>query len=277
MTYLAALFALFALLLGDAHAQEEPCADGPTQGATELTEDLSATLDAVSEAAQGVSDAVRAITPQTLQDALRAALKHDKPDLSALTDLIHKATTAQRQTALKDSALLKEVNKHFTKPETITVSASLMEGSYNWVNPPKSDFYQFYYEEKGDEPCTESSMNCWEFVMQAAMATEQIDDGWVQDFYRNALKTQNRTAMVWYQLGYLNGANRNPMSKDNLPKPGQLIFWTTKGAPYPDHVGLAVSDTEAMSLWNQPNDTTSVQRVTISDIKGTVYIGDAPW
>jgi hypothetical protein len=34
---------------------------------------------------------------------------------------------------------------------------------------------------------------------------------------------------------------------------------------------------QAISLWNQPNNDMAVQRIRVTDLSGTVYVGDAPW
>jgi len=245
---------------------EGDCDPGPSTSVWSVFQDIqAAVLHAFEQAAR------------PLGEKLDEALKVDKPDANYIVDLIHFSPLDQRRAILGDAGRLKAIQDTLSKPDELVVTAALMEGSQDWVNPPRSDFYQHYYDGKGTAPTPTSSMNCWEYTMFSALLAGQVDGPWVKKFYDRVWAAGDANWMVWNLLGYQGKAEHNDLSATNRPKPGQLVFWTTPGRPYPDHVALAISDTEALSLWSEPNNTDTVQRIKFEDLKGDVTFGDPPW
>jgi Domain of unknown function (DUF4157) len=60
------------------------------------------------------------------------------------------------------------------------------------------------------------------------------------------------------------------------PHAGQLLFYHSGGS-IPAHVAVSLGGDQAISLWNQPNNIASVQRIQVTAISGTIYVGDPPW
>jgi hypothetical protein len=60
------------------------------------------------------------------------------------------------------------------------------------------------------------------------------------------------------------------------PTVGQLLFYQTAG-PVPGHVALSLGGDEAISLWNQPHNDHHAQRIHVTDLAGTVHVGNPPW
>lgn len=162
-----------------------------------------------------------------------------------------------------------------------TVSAmSGMVGNQEWKNPTASDFYQYFVVGGGTGTLPNTaSMNCWESIMYAAYVTNQIDTAWIQAFYGAAMPTPNPTASIWAALGWHAGLPMLTSSGGAAPTPnvGDLIFYTPSGGSMPSHVALYVGNGEVVSLWNQPNNDKSVQRISITALSGDIQFNAPPW
>ncbi len=155
-----------------------------------------------------------------------------------------------------------------------------MVGDQEWRNPPGSDFYHYFVTGGGTGTLPDTaSMNCWESIMYAAYMTDQIDTVWIQRFYGAAMPAPNPTAEVWTLLGWHAGLPTFTSSGSGalVPNVGDLIFYTPSGGTYPGHVALYVGNNEVVSLWNQPNNDKSVQRISIGALSGDIQFNTPPW
>ena len=96
--------------------------------------------------------------------------------------------------------------------------------------------------------------------------------------------------MIWQQLGFstslptyaapstsgTGGGVGAGSGTTRTPSVGQLLFYHTGGA-VPGHVAVSLGGDQAISLWNQPNNVDAVQRIRVTDLAGTVYVGNPPW
>jgi hypothetical protein len=197
-------------------------------------------------------------------------------DLGALLAAIQAAPLADRQDAVNDTALRAQLSPpRLTPSQALSVMSALFEGSNVWKNPSANDFFRYFVVNKGTGTLPNSAtMNCWESILYAAYLIKQINQSWIETFYMNAYSTGgDGNVLIWSQLGWSATLPRYPAQQ---PRAGQLLFYQT-GGTYPGHVALAVGGGEAMSLWSQPNNTNFVQRIPITSLAGTVFIGDPPW
>lgn len=157
--------------------------------------------------------------------------------------------------------------------------SSLLEGSQQWVNPPANNFFDYFFDYfvnkrgKGTLP-NAATMNCWESILYAAYLAKKIDADWIKQFYQNAISSRDPNQAVWNTLGWSKSLPKYPKTKSSN---GQLLFYYTEGEPYPGHVAISLGGEQAMSLWNQPNKVNVVQRIKVTDLSGTVYIGNPQW
>ncbi|NEQ97270.1 MAG: DUF4157 domain-containing protein [Cyanothece sp. SIO2G6] len=210
----------------------------------------------------------------SLTDTLRSMLEVYGPvHLNGLIEAIHSATVPERQAALQDTSF-RSLAVSRLGDQAVTVMSSLLEGAQNWVNPPNNDFFSYFVLGEGSPPTDSSSMNCWESILYAAYLSNQINAAWIRSFYLNALATSDPNALIWSQLGWSGSLPQYPQT---TPTNGQFLFYYSGGDPYPGHVAISLGGDQAMSLWNQPNNVSSVQRIRVTDLPGTIYIGAPPW
>ena len=229
----------------------------------------------------------------TLSTDLRASLEiYGPPNYNAIIDTIHRAPAAERQAAMNDSSLRDLINTRLGPTSAQTVFSSLMEGSQKWQNPPTNDFFDFFVTRNGNGPVPNTStMNCWESIMYAAFLARQVSAAWIRTFYQTAMAASDPNAMVWQQLRFstalptyaapsssgTNGGNGAAgTGNTRTPSAGQLIFYLSSGT-IPGHVAVSLGGDQAISLWNQPNNVDAVQRIKVTDLSGTIYVGDPPW
>lgn len=195
-------------------------------------------------------------------------------DHDALLNDINAAPVAERRAALGNAALRTKIRSRFSGVWATTIMSALLEGSHSWKNPPSNDFFDYFVVNngKGTVPNT-STMNCWESILYAAYMAGEIGAGWIVKFYKDALSAADPNVMIWSLLGWSAALPKYPATKPDM---GQLVFYFT-GGTFPGHVALSMGGDDVMSLWNQPNNEYAVQRIKITDLSGTVYIGDAPW
>jgi hypothetical protein len=212
----------------------------------------------------------------TLADFMRTTLNTIGPiDYDAVIRAIHAAPVAERQAVLNDSSLRTLINSRFTGAYATTIMSSLLEGSQQWVNPPGNDFYAYFVTNGGTGTLPNSAtMNCWESIMYAAYLTGHVTAAWIASFYNTATGTANPNAAVWNQLHFSTALPQYPAT---TPRVGQLVFYKSAGDSVPGHVLISLGGDQGISLWNQPNNTRFMQRVRITDLPGTIYIGDPPW
>ena len=255
-----------------------------------LAEDLRGALAGPAPGA-----AAAAPVQMTLSTTLRASLEIYGPvDYNGLVAMIHAAPTAERQAVLNDAALRDLINSRLNKEWASTVFSSLMEGSQSWKNPPQNDFYAFFITSNGNGPMPNTAtMNCWESILYAAFLARQVTAAWIRTFYTTATSAPpaDITATFWQLLHFSTALPRYaaPASSGTgggvgapgpgatvTPRAGQLLFYHSGGA-IPDHVAVSLGGDQAMSLWNQPNSIASVQRIQVTAISGTIFVGDPPW
>ncbi|HEX7839552.1 MAG TPA: DUF4157 domain-containing protein [Kofleriaceae bacterium] len=234
-----------------------------------------------------------AAVQMTLSTTLRSSLEVYGPvDYNGIVATIHAAPAAERQAAMNDSSLRDLINTRLSAQWAQTVFSSLMEGSQKWQNPPANDFFAFFVTNNGNGPLPNTAtMNCWESIMYAAFLARQVSAAWIKTFYTTAIAAPDPNAMVWTQLrfstalptyaapgtsGTQGGVGASGTGNTRTPSAGQLLFYHSGGA-VPGHVAVSLGGDQAISLWNQPNNVDAVQRIRVTDLAGTVYVGDPPW
>lgn len=232
---------------------------------------------------------------RTLSTTLRASLDIDGPvNYDRIVEMIHAAPTAERQAVLADQPLRALINSRLTAEWASTVFSSLMEGSQTWRNPPQNDFYTFFVTNNGNGPMpATATMNCWESILYACFLAGQVSASWIRTFYNTATSSPDPNQMIWQQLGFstalptyaapttsgTGGGTSVPLTSTTAtvtPRAGQLLFYHNGGA-VPGHVAVSLGGDQAISLWNQPNNIDTVQRIVVTALTGTVYVGDPPW
>lgn len=196
----------------------------------------------------------------------------------AFMDTIHNATKAERQAILNDKKYIAAINDSIGGDSATMVISALMEGSQEWKNPTGNDFYEFFVTNGGNGPLPNAAtMNCWESIMYAAFLAGQLNAAYIKDFYGKALAAPDANAEIWKLLGFNTGLPEYPAT---TPSAGQLIFYYPAGATVPSHVALSQGGDLATSLWSQPNNVDSVQRISVNDLAtpgGKIYIGNPAW
>lgn len=197
---------------------------------------------------------------------------------AAFMDTIHNATVAERQAILNDKKYIDAINNSIGGTTATVVISALMEGSQEWRNPTGNDFYAFFVTNNGNGPLPNTAtMNCWESILYAAFLAGQLNAAWIKSFYGKALAAPDANAEIWKLLGFHTGLPEFPAT---TPTAGQLIFYYPKGATVPSHVALSQGGDLATSLWSQPNNVDSVQRISVNDLAtagGKIYIGNPSW
>jgi hypothetical protein len=204
--------------------------------------------------------------------------------------MIHAAPVAERQAVLNDTALRDLVNRRLSDEWASTVFSALMEGSQTWKNPTENDFFTYFVTNRGSGTLPNAAtMNCWESILYAAYLARLIDAAWIATFYRTAIASPDPNRAIWTTLGFSTSlptyappgpggasAGGGGGVRTVVPRTGQLLFYHTGGA-IPGHVAVSMGGDQAMSLWNQPNNVSTVQRIRVTDLAGTVYVGNPPW
>ncbi|HVV88049.1 MAG TPA: hypothetical protein VHE35_33645, partial [Kofleriaceae bacterium] len=262
-------------------------ASAPTQRRS-LADGLRAALGVAAD-----DDAARAPVQCALIDDLRSSLQIYGPvDYNALVAMVHAAPTAERQAVVSDSGMRDLINARLTAQWAQTVFSSLLEGSQTWRNPTNNDFFAYFVTSSGTGTLPNTAtMNCWESIMYAAYLGHQVSATWIKNFYTTALAAPDANAAVWSGLGFSTSlpqyaapatsgtAGGTPAGTGGAtvtPRAGQLLFYHTGGA-IPGHVAVSLGGDQAISLWSQPNHVNSVQRINVTDLAGTVYVGNPPW
>jgi len=254
-----------------------------------LTSRLLSVFAAPSRSAATTGAAVQ----MTLSTTLRSSLEIYGPvDYNGIVAMVHAAPAAERQAAMNDSSLRDLINSRLGAQWAQTVFSSLLEGSQKWKNPPANDFFTFFVTNSGNGPLPNTAtMNCWESIMYAAFLARQVTAAWIKTFYDTAVAAPDPNAMIWTQLrfstalptyaapataGTQGGVGATGTGSTRTPSAGQLLFYHSGGA-VPGHVAVSLGGDQAISLWNQPNNVDAVQRIRVTDLAGTVYVGDPPW
>jgi hypothetical protein len=258
-----------------------------------LAEGLRAALAApAAEAAAAHAAPVQ----RALIDRLRGIVQTSGTtvDYNAIIAMIHAASTAERQAVLADTQLRSDITARLGGERAATVFSSLMEGSHTWENPPHNDFYNYFVARNGSGTLPNTAtMNCWESILYACYLAGQVSASWIRSFYSTAMGSPDPDVSIWSQLGFslslptyappatsgTGGATAVPGSSTTAtvtPRAGQLLFYHTSGA-IPGHVAVSLGGDQAISLWSQPNNVHSVQRIQVNALPGTVYVGDPPW
>lgn len=200
------------------------------------------------------------------------------PDHDAMVRLIRAASVAERQAALGDGALMRDIGQRFDKAGATILASALLEGSKTWVNPANNDFFRFFVQGAGGPPSSPTAtMNCWESIMYAAYLVGAVNATWIDRFYRTALATTpDPNVAIWALLGWTSSLPTYNPGAGRTPSEGDLVFYMS-GGTYPGHVAIYVGGGQVISLWNQPNGVDSVQRIGIKDLSGTITYKAAPW
>jgi hypothetical protein len=217
-----------------------------------------------------------ALASVSLATKLRRLVETVKAPVTAgLIAAIHEAPVGDRRAALVDVGLRDLLRARLDRASCLAVMTSLLEGSQKWVNPPDSDFFDYFVTRHGTGTLPRAaSMNCWESILYGAYLGGQIDQPWIEKFYSDALNATDPNAAVWATLGWRTGL---PIYSDIVkPKVGQLLFYLS-GGDVPDHVALSLGGDDAMSLWSEPNNKSFAQRIRVNDLAGTVHIGNPTW
>ncbi|MEY3444900.1 MAG: hypothetical protein RLZZ519_3181 [Bacteroidota bacterium] len=112
-------------------------------------------------------------------------------------------------------------------------------------------------------------------MLYAAFLAGQMTAASIRNFYTRALAGGgDPTPMFWTLLGFSRGLGQYPAT---TPTAGQWVFYLPAGAAIPSHVALAQGGDLAMSLWNQPNNISSMQRININALAQPgmqIFVGD---
>lgn len=199
------------------------------------------------------------------------------PDYNGLIARIRAASVADRQAVLADSAVMTLIGNRFARQWATTVASALLEGTRKWKNPTDNDFFRFFVLGTGSGPANPSStMNCWESIMYAAYLTGAVTAPWIKTFYVNALAQPDPNTAAYALLGWTDALPTYNVAAGRVPTTGQLVFYRT-GSGVPGHVAIYLGGGQIMSLWTKPNGVDHIQQVGITDIAGTIYIGNPPW
>jgi hypothetical protein len=186
----------------------------------------------------------------------------------------HARPLNERQSVLISNPLLALVRAGIPGRASVTVMSALLERSQQWENPPDSDFFDHFITRRRNSPLANTrTMNCWESILYAAFLAQQIDAAWIRQFYRTALAAGDPNVAIWAALGYIPGLLQYPAS---MPTAGQLLFFTGSTDPYPGHVALSLGGHKMMTLWHQPNNIDSVQRIRINTLVNDPLYGVSP-
>ncbi|PTX61613.1 uncharacterized protein DUF4157 [Kordia periserrulae] len=262
------------------HSNATTQAKSDSQG--KLSEQLTTALSPVQKQQAG-------IVQYTLATDLTSSLTAEASiNFEGIIVTIRNAPVAERQAVLGDVAVMTLIRSSFFPESVARIMSELMVGSQKWKNPIYSDFYQYFVVSRGTgELPTSASMNCWESIMYAGYLAGQINADWIYDFYdRTGLiaaslssGAANPTPEIWAALGWNSSlpiltstGNGNP-----VPSEGDLIFYTPTGNTIPDHVAVYVGNGEVISLWSQPNNIKSVQRISITALSGDIQFTSPPW
>lgn len=216
-------------------------------------------------------------TPDTgLRDTLRQMLQIVGPvDHAAVLAAIQAASRAERQAVLTDASTMALIRSRFSGAAAITVMSSLLLEAHTWQNPMSNDFVNYFVVNNGSGMLPASAtMNCWESIMYAAYLAGSINAAWIRNFYADALSTGDPNGRVWALLGFTTALPQYPAT---VPAAGQLIFYKDPPDAVPGHVLLSLGGDYGISLWNQPNNRDFVQRIRLTDLAGTIYVGNPPW
>ena len=206
----------------------------------------------------------------------------DSGGFAAVVASARAATVPDRQTALTDRETLSIIHSNLSQAEGTVVVSELLVGSQNWDNPPATDFYAHFVLRRGNGAIpTNRTMNCWESILYSAHLAGHVSADWIHNYYVRAGAvpgtTANPTPRLWAQLGFSTSLPIHNPGAGNVPALGQLVFYLPTGASIPSHVALSVGNNEVISLWTEPNNIHSVQRIAIDSISGTIHYGNPPW
>ena len=172
------------------------------------------------------------------------------------------------------------VEKFSQKPEMATaIMAALLKGSQKWQQP-QNDFSRHFWRQKKTLPMPYTAkMNCWEMILYAAFLCGQITAEKIFQFIDKNYSGMIINAMpaMGYEKSLPFYPNRGPAgTKTKTPQPGDLVFFITNRFLFGDvvgHVAISLGGSKLVSLWNQPNNTDTIQIIDVQDIGGHVQIG----
>lgn len=184
----------------------------------------------------------------------------------------------------------------------------LSDGGFSELeDPPQSDFYAFFITGNGNarqRPMPPHAQHCkhWHDELLGGHSLRGVPcpslpvrspAAWIRSFYTTRAH-RALTATFWQLLHFSTSLPRYapPSSPGTAgagggvgapgtgatvtPRDDQLLFYHSGGA-IPAHVAVSLGGDPAISLWNQPNNVASVQRIQATAISGTIYVGDPPW
>jgi hypothetical protein len=223
------------------------------------------------------------VTQFTLNTDLQGLLGVYGPvHYEGVVNAIRAAPVAERRVAVANSTILDLIRTRLSPAYGSAVVSELLVGSQNWDNPPATDFYRHFVLNNGNGAIpTSRTMNCWESILYSAHLAGQVSAAWIHDYYVRAGAlpgtTVNPTPRLWAQLGFTTSLPIYNPGTGNIPTLGQLVFYVSPGSSIPGHVAVFVGGGEVISLWTKPNNITSIQRISITAISGTIYYGNTPW
>ncbi|MBC8756317.1 DUF4157 domain-containing protein [Kordia sp. YSTF-M3] len=224
-----------------------------------------------------------AVAQFTLTKDLKTALKADAISVAAIIDLIRAAPVAERSVAVVKNSVLKLIREKVSGVEASTIISELLVGSQNWANPPNTDFYSYFVLNNGNGKLPVlANMNCWESILYAAYLANRIDANWIRSYYVSAgaipKATVSPVPKLWAQLNYSTSLPELDSSDaSNRPAVGDLIFYMIPDLSVPAHVAVYIGGDEVISLWTKPNGISSIQRIPITAISGTLFYSPPPW
>ena len=224
-------------------------------------------------------------TDTDLVGLLRALQAPGQVDYRAVIDAIHSATTDQRQEALADPAVRSAIRLALPPGKRVAVVAAMLEGSFTWEQIPDDFLHHYSTPGSGTLLPFTASLDCVEFRLYVEHLAGLIGRASIERYVAELYSPEDRVgfAMAWEAVGWRR--DLPSYHPDRAPEPGQQLFYVPDPPEgvivlnppgYPDHVAFSLGGDQAISLWKIPNGITWTQRITVTDIPGTVYVGDVP-
>ncbi len=234
---------------------------------------------------------------------LITSLNSQSFEVNLFLDAIAAATPAERQAILQDPTLL-NVIKASAGDQAYLVMAALLTDSLRWVASQQAangcisislvdpqnretrtnNFAQWICtptdsNQQSNQPIDLSnplavSMNCWEFVLFSAFLGGNISYAAIDAIYPEvgtSVPLEAYTQKIYTALG----GDKSKKWESGSIEAGSIVFFQTETSPI-THVAYATgrmigTSPEILSLWNEPNNTTSVQFTSIAELNGSEY------
>ena len=190
-----------------------------------------------------------------------------------------RVTPRERQFVLKDRHLMGRVRTSLGIKRALAVAMALMDGCFQWRQPGFNGYYRqlagryvMGNQQRGLNAFLASNqmqqtLNCWESVLTGLYVIGYITE---QQIYNNVyavLETQSSlpSPQVWNKLGY--NTTMEYRRVGNVAA-GTLLYYVPANngrltQSFPNHIAVSIGNNQAVSLWTQPNNIDSAQRINV--------------